>query len=361
MDEAPPPRRRRLAAAALAALGLGSAGCLIGSLATWGLWFDPPEVQAATVRCTGDVPEIPRHRPIKVLVWNIQYAGSRAHHFFYDGGDAVSVPRAEVEATLDGIAEVVRRVDPDLILWQEVDRGSRRTQGIDELEELLARVPYPCVTDTPYHKAPYVPFPPREHLGKVDMRLAVMSRYRIDKATRFDLPRMNEPWLRQQFNLKRAMLAAELPIAGGGRFVAYDAHLSAFSRGDGTVAKQLASMAARIDAVEQEGASWLLGADLNCLPPGDDPNRLGDQVSLYEPESPLIPWFERYASAVPLTEHQRDPGPFRTYMPWGSQVADRAIDHVFHAPTVEMRRFAVLQDVTTLSDHHPLLFEFVLR
>lgn len=361
MDDSARPGRRRLAAAALAALGLGTAGCTVGALASWGLWFDPPAVLGTSVRCSGDVPEIPRHRPVRMLVWNIQYAASRNHHFFYDGGSAVSTTEADVEATLDGIAEVIRRVDPDLVLWQEVDRGSRRTHGIDELEALLQRVPYPCVTDTPYHKAPYVPYPAHEHLGKVDMRLAVMSRYRIDKATRFDLPRLNEPWLRQQFNLKRAMLAAELPVEGGGRFVAFDAHLSAFSRGDGTVARQLAAMAERIDAAEQEGAAWVLGADLNCLPPGDDPSRLGDQVSLYEAESPLIPWFDRYASAVPLLEHQRDPGPFRTYMPWGSQAADRAIDHVFHAPTVEMRRFSVLQDVTTLSDHHPMLFEFVLR
>ena len=32
-----------------------------------------------------------------LLNWNLQFAGSRKHNFFYDGGDAVDVPINDLE------------------------------------------------------------------------------------------------------------------------------------------------------------------------------------------------------------------------------------------------------------------------
>lgn len=348
----------RLVAAALGVLAFGAAGCVATVVGGWAVWFTPFPVMKAPVQCEADLPALPRGKRLRVLVWNVQFAAGRSQRFFYDGGTAVSVPQAEVDATLDGIAEVVQRVDPDLIFWQELDVDSARTGRTDQIRALLEKVPYPCVAETPYHKAPYVPHPPTEHLGRVDMRLSIWSRYRIDKATRHDLPRLDESWIRQQFNLKRALLTAELPVEGGGTFLAFDTHLSAFSKGDGTLPRQLAHIAEQLDAADAAGTPWVLGADLNSLPPGDDPARLGKAGDLYEPVSPLTPWFDKYTPAVPLAEHHADPQPFRTWLPYGSNTADRAIDHVFHSAGVEMQAFSVLQDVDGLSDHHPMIFDF---
>ena len=44
------------------------------------------------------LPPIARGEPLTVLSWNLQFAGSRRHHFFYDGGQAVHVPPEDVEA-----------------------------------------------------------------------------------------------------------------------------------------------------------------------------------------------------------------------------------------------------------------------
>ena len=138
---------------------------------------------------------------MRVLVWNIQYGAPNSYHFFYDGGDDVYVDEQDVRANLDALAEVVRDVDPDVILWQEVDRGSRRTHHIDQHAELLARVPYPCHLSTPYHRAGYVPHPPEQHIGKVDMHLSIFSRYALGDARRIQLALLDEPWWRQIFNL----------------------------------------------------------------------------------------------------------------------------------------------------------------
>ena len=79
----------------------------------------------------------PSRKKLKVLSWNIQFAASTKHNFFYEGGTAVSVPSADdVHATLDTIAATIQKEDPDIVLLQEVDRGARRTWYIDEHAEV---------------------------------------------------------------------------------------------------------------------------------------------------------------------------------------------------------------------------------
>ena len=72
--------------------------------------------------------------PVRILVWNIQYAAGREQHFFYDGGEAVHASTEQVTETVRGITEFLRHADPDILLLQEVDRDSSRTGRLDELE-----------------------------------------------------------------------------------------------------------------------------------------------------------------------------------------------------------------------------------
>lgn len=312
------------------------------------------------VSCARDAPVLRRGQPVRALVWNIQYAAGREHHFFYDGGDAVSVSGATVERTLDRIARVIARVDPDFVLLQEVDRDSRRTARIDQHAELLRRVAFPCHVSTPYFRAPYVPHPPGEHLGRMDMHLSVFSKFRLDGARRHQLALLDEPWLRRQFNLRRALLEVRVPLEEGGQLVVFDSHLSAFSHGDGTLGRQVAQLQEHFEAAEAEGTPWIFGADLNTLPPGDDPSRLAGEATLYADGSQSAPLIARYGWPVPREELATDPAPWYTYLPFGADRPDRTIDYVFHGTGVLPGAFAVLSDVTDTSDHLPLLFDFVV-
>lgn len=313
------------------------------------------------VSCENDAPVLQRGQRVRMLVWNIQFAAGRGQHFFYDGGDAVSVDRSVVEDHLDRIAEVIRRFDPDVVLLQEVDRRSRRTARIDEHAELLLRTPYPCHVSAPYFRVPYVPHPPHEHLGRVDMHLSVFSRFRIEPAVRHQLPLLKESWLRRQFNLRRALLEVPLPLQDGGRLLVFNSHLSAFSRGDGTLGRQVAVIDRRLAQAEREGDPWVLGADFNTLPPGDDPTRLGSEADLYVDGSQVAPLIARYHWPVPLEELARDPQPWRTYLPFGAELPDRTIDYVLHGGGISPLAYTVVSDVTEASDHLPHFFDFEVR
>ncbi|MEQ1569848.1 MAG: endonuclease/exonuclease/phosphatase family protein, partial [Myxococcota bacterium] len=151
----------------------------------------------------------------------------------------------------------------------------------------------------------------------------------------------------------------DVPLEDGRTMRVCDAHLSAFSYGDGTLARQVAGVAERIAAAERDGVPLLVGGDFNALPPGDDPSRLGAEAAgMYEDDAPLRPLFHR--SAIPLEAHADAPERWRTWLPFGSDTADRAIDHLLVSPEVEVLDSAVLTGVTDASDHLPLRFELAV-
>lgn len=346
---------------------LGVAAALVGALAagvaSWlrmQLWA-PQDVRPAPVVCDADAPALPRGRAVKVLVWNVQFAGTRKYEFFYDGGSRVHVPAEDVRTSLDAIATVIREQDPDIVMLQEIDRGSDRTARIDEHAELLSRLSYPCSTSTPYHQVAYVPHPAFEHMGRVDMHLSVFSRYRIDAATRTQLPLLVEPWWRQVFNIRRALLDVGLPVEGGGRFHVFNTHLSAFSNGDGTLDRQVAVLDSALTRATLAGDAFVLAGDLNALPPGDDATRLGKYAHEYpEPVSPVKRLFDRYAPIVPVPVYAAEPQRWRTYLPFGAALPDRTIDYAFTSRDVTVGEASVVQALQ-VSDHLPLVFQVTLE
>ncbi|MFK7930774.1 MAG: endonuclease/exonuclease/phosphatase family protein [Myxococcota bacterium] len=336
----------------------GALGLLMtGGALVRGFFHVPAPVEPVVVHCADGAPTLKAGAELTVLVWNVQYGASTKHQFFYDGGHTVGVPRADVEWTLDNIAQVVREIGPDVVLLQEVDRGSDRTHRVDEHMKLVEALQLPCHTSTPYHRSAYVPFPGHEHMGRVEMHLSVLSRYKLGSARRHQLALLDEPWWRQSFNLRRAILEVRLPVEQGPDLVLLDTHLSAFSKGDGTLPKQIAQVKALADSLHLEGLSVLLAGDFNALAPGDDPARLpAKSQPLYADEGdPLEPLYQHLTPAVERSDYDKDSSRFYTYAPYGAGQPDRMIDHVFTGGGVRVMGLKVKQDRTDISDHQPIV------
>lgn len=342
--------------------GAGVALVVVGAAAGRGALYLPGPVEDVPVFCAADVPVARAGQPLRVLVWNIQYGASTKHHFFYDGGRAVRVPAGDVAWTLDQIVAMVEAMDPDLVLWQEVDRGSARTGGVDQLATLVERLGHGCRASASYHRVPYVPTPDHEHLGRVDMQLAVTGRVRLGAARRHQLALLAEPWWRRLFNLRRAALEVEVPTAGGPTLTVIDTHLSAFSFGDGSLPRQVAQIHAIADEAAASGHAVLLAGDLNSLPPGDDPSRLPEEDrALYaDAETPVAALYARMGPTLSLDAVRADPAASYTYVPFGGR-PDRMIDHAFVAGPVDVVRHRVEQSRLDVSDHLPILLDLVVR
>lgn len=331
----------------IAVVGVVVLGALFAGLRA--AFYFPAAQERAPVACPLDAPLLAPGEPVKVLVWNIQYGASREFNFFYDGGPTVSVPPITAERTTEAIGAYIAAQQPDIVLLQEVDRDSRRTGHLDEHALLREIIGLPCHSAVPYHRAPYVPAPSHEPLGRVDMNLSVFSRFQIDSATRHQLALLAESPVRRIFNLRRAVHELQFPLQGGGSLALFNTHLSAFSRNDGTLEKQIGQLGELADGA---GERWLLAGDLNALPPGDDPSRIPDGPTFYGGVSGVAPLFERYASPFP----PRDEPSLRTYVPWEGDEPDRTLDYVFHGGGVQVSDLTVDRTTYPLSDHLPLVF-----
>jgi len=321
--------------------------------------FFPSPQMPVKVICDGKKPLIlKKGTKLRILSWNIQYGGSRKYHFFYDGGKAVYPAKADVEMTLKQISAVIKKVNPDIILWQEVDRNSTRTSLIDEAKVLLKEHPqFKCWASTPYHKSAYIPSPSHQHLKRVQMDLTIFSKYKITRATRHALPMLKESFLRQAFNLKRAILEVEIPVKGGKPLILLDTHLSAFSYGDGTLDKQVAMLKTLAEKAEAKGY-WLLAGDLNLLPPGDDPSRLGSDSKYYNAKhNPIDLLYKSLKPALSIETYNKNKELYYSYIQFGKKKTDRWIDHTFVGKKVTVTKYQVLQKDNNISDHLPIVIE----
>lgn len=351
----------------------------------WATTFHPAPVEPVPVRCGQGVSErpsdaaggrLPRLRwgqRLRVMTWNVQFMAGKGYVFFYDvldGSGPDERPSHEaIVHTLDEVARVVADEEPDVLLLQEVDDGAARTDGMDQLVELLKRLPRwrGCVAEAWYWKAAFVPHP--RILGRVGMKLVTLSRYEIARATRYQLPEMPADPLTRQFQLKRAVLETVLPIEpqasgqggrAGGELVVLNTHLDAFAQGDDTMARQVARVLAIVEEQDRAGRPWVLGGDFNLLATRAAYDRLAPpQRAYFNPSTELEPLTARYRTVPSPTEID---GPhadrWTTHFPNDPTVdhPDRTLDYLVLSPLVRLGDHSVRRLGTlAISDHLPVL------
>lgn len=337
--------------------------------AVWLTTFHPRAVRAEPVTCPATTPVLQPGQTLEVMSWNVQYMAGKGYVFWYDlfdesGPDERPSPAA-ITATLEEVARVILDESPDVILLQEVDDGASRTDGEDQLERLLGLLSddYACSASAPYWKALFVPHP--RIMGSAGMKLSTVSRYRIDEATRHQLPIMPSDPLTQQFNFRRAILEVRLPVEGGADLVVLNTHLDAFAQGTDTMQQQVALTKVLLDDFDTAGNPWVLGGDFNLLPPGPQFDNLPvDQSVYYESASELAVLTDAYPS-VPSPEEANggDASVWFTHYPNDPAVTgpDRTIDFVFFDPGLELGDHYVRSaDTLGISDHLPVVATLTL-
>lgn len=350
--------RRLLAWAIRLGIGLVALAVVLAG-ATYLLTYHPEDVEAGSVTCPGSVKPLEPGQQVRVMSWNVQYLAGRGYVFWYDvsGGDGPDrrPTKVSLARTLQDVAEAIRQEDPDVVLLQEVDRSSARTDGVDQLAQLKARLAgaYPCAASAYYWKARFVPHP--KIMGQVGMSLGVLSKTSIASATRYQLPHICGDPVTVAFNFDRAVLATELPVRGEKSLTVLDTHLDAFAQGCDTMQQQVSAVQ---DVLAGTTGPWVLGGDFNLLATRAAYDRLAkSQRSLYAPTTELTPLLDDFRH-FPTTEDVESGEPaYFTHLSNDPAVAepDRTIDYLFYSPGLRVRAERVRQDRPKLSDHYALL------
>ena len=346
----------------------------------WARSYSPEDVEAASINCSPDAPAWSSTKPLKVMSYNVQYMASKNYVFFYDIDvndpervDAVakanktiaSYPsREHVLWTLDEVAALIEKEKPDVVMLQEINgKDDSRTHYIDHAGELLKRLPadyFPCQSDAPYWKAEFIFHP--EVVGPVDMRLLTLSKYRIEKSARHQLPRWPRNFLVTPFHFQRALLESHIATVRGDTVALVNTHFEAWAAGTGIMEKQVARTQALLQSLDDAGTAWVLGGDLNLLPPDDNRQRqriVAAGSGNYD-ETPWIkPLYDRYRG-IPSLQHLAadNPQAWYTHYPNDPTAAgpDRTIDYLFYSDQWAIEeQYVIQQEALHISDHLPVV------
>lgn len=244
---------------------------------------------------------------LRVMAYNIKFGAARTDFWFDYWGDQVAMDYEVVASNMDDLYRLIREVDPDVLICEEIEVNSRRSAYYDMVQGMLEH--------THLNHAAYIQtwdsrYVPSEGLGRVDMGNAIFSRYPITFAERIKQPDVtNQGYLEGTYYLHRMIGHAVVDVGDGRAVAVYAVHTEAYDT-DGTKGRQLEQIH---EIVMDEPLPFVLGGDFNELPPtavkvsgfpDENPDALGTDYEQppYTPEK-MQPFFDDLSPAIPLADY----------------------------------------------------------
>jgi endonuclease/exonuclease/phosphatase family metal-dependent hydrolase len=308
--------------------------------------------------------------------WNIKFGGARIDFFFDCFGDRVLMSHREVIDNLEGLAGAIRHFDPDVLLLQEVDINSKRSDYVDQLQFLLDHTELSYGVYASQWRADFIP---SDGLGAMDNGNAILSRWPIRNASRIALARRTDQSKAERyFYLQRNILEATVDVPGATPLVVVNMHADAYGK-DGTKLEHIARFEQELDRLDTAGARFVAGGDLNTLPP-DTSKLSGFPDSVCEDEAyvaddysseteVLLGLYAKYEPYVTTETYTADQARYFTHTVQGAHDGgywNRALDYLFTngdfvdaSGTVHQDEASGGVETMPLSDHAPVEVELV--
>lgn len=253
-----------------------------------------------------------------------------------------SRPRFEVnqQTALRALQEIA----PDIISFQEIDFGSKRSFDLDQARAMaqglgLGQGAIAINWDKNYVPFPY--WPPTAQFGKVLSGQAVLSRYPIQKTSRIVLEKVeSKPAYYNAFYLDRLAQVAQIEL-NGRQIIVINVHLEAFD-----TPTRLSQTQVVRDLAEGYAQNYpvLLMGDFNSAVNRSEEGRASIHQIAQSPD---------FTPAVPLDQWGTDSATFPSDQP------QYKLDYIFYTPkTLEKIDAQVVSTAQQASDHLPLMMSF---
>ena len=319
--------------------------------------YKPGKVE--TISLSSKTTRLDVSKALKILSWNIGYAGlNKEMDFFYDGGKMVRPLQKQVEENLADICSTLQTLkDADFIFLQELDIDSRRSYHINELEYLKQNLPeYHTAYATNYNVL-FVPMPIAQPMGKVKAGIATFSKIPSIKSERHAFP-FNFSWPLKIFMLDRCFITSEIKTSNDKKLILINTHNSAF---DGTGQLPKAELKFLREYMEKEynkGNYVLLGGDFN-LSPTTFPKESFD--STYDNDNAIVipdstfgkDWKIIFDPEVPTNRSTAC-----TYQKGVTKV--NCLDFFIASPNIQIESVNCIDLGFESSDHNPVITTFSL-
>lgn len=295
-----------------------------------------------------------------VLSWNVGYCGlGEESDFFMDGGKMVR-PESEdwVTKNFAGVRGFLSGRDPDFTLLQEVDSGSKRSYGLDQVSALREKLNQSSAYALNF-SCNYVPYP-LPTIGRVRSGLLSFSRYGVTEAQRVSLP-CPFSWPVSMANLKRCLLVTRVPLASSDKeLVIVNLHLEAYDDGEGKL-EQSRQLREFLAAEYEKGNYVVAGGDWNQIFPRSEETWPNTHKELWTPgyldEAELAEgWRYVWDDSVPTCRLLNQP-----YDPADTENTQYyVIDGFLVSPNLNVDSVETLDEGFSYSDHNPVLLQLSL-
>lgn len=199
-----------------------------------------------------------------IVTYNIGFgAYTPQFSFFMDGGESsVAESEESVLSTVRGAASYVAgTINPDFVLWQEVDLDSTRSYHVNEYEEIQEFYRDYCMTFAVNYDSAFLFYPLTQPHGKSKAGLAVMSRYPIESALRRSFPISSS--FSKFLDLDRCYSINRIPVEGGKYLCLINLHMSAYGSSDEIRQGQIAMLCEDMQREYAAGNYVICGGDFN--------------------------------------------------------------------------------------------------
>ena len=269
-----------------------------------------------------------------ILTYNIGYLSGMTNN------RPIAKPRELFDENLEKVLAEIKKVNPTIIAFQEIDYNASRSYHINQQNE-IAKLGYNYVAKAVNWDETYVPFPyfPIDmHFGEVVSGQSILSKHPLKKHKRIVLERVADaPFYRDAFYIERLAQVATVTL-NSKEIILINVHLEAFDKP--TRVNQFQEVLALFNSYKDKYPTILLG-DFN--------SRARDSDAIIQKMFAI----ENVGNAAFNKEEIINS--FDTKNPY------KRIDYIFYTKnSIELISEKVLTEFEQASDHFPVFMEFRL-
>lgn len=169
--------------------------------------------------------------------------------------------KSKVLENTNGSINLIKSLDTDFILLQEVDIKANRSYNLNQVKEINRKLNnYGSAFALNFH-APYMIYPLNKPHGSVQAGLMTLSKYKFDSSKRISYP-VDTSFVSKFFDLDRCFSSNRYKVSNGKELVIINSHMSAYD--DGNIrTQQLKVLNNYISNEYSKGNYVLIGGDFN--------------------------------------------------------------------------------------------------
>ncbi len=298
-----------------------------------------------------------------LTTFNVGYgAYSVDYSFFMDGGKySRAYSEREVLKNIDGAIGIINDIDPDFVLFQEVDTDSTRSYHVDEYSIIRDGFSDHSSVFAENYDSPYLFYPVTNPIGKSVSGIVTLSKYSVSSSLRRSLPL--ESGFRKLLVLDRCYSTTRIPVSNGKDIILINVHLSAFTADVSIGEAQLEMLFEDAQAEYDAGNYVVIGGDFNKDLMGNSPELFGTTREIPTWAAPINDSLIPDVFTIVRPENEEDITPTlrsteTAYVEGESFVT--VLDGFIVSDNVEVVHEEHIQADFIYSDHNPVLLQFKL-